>query len=248
LPERRRLLLALALPLAYWQLQAPIRDVVAAHGDRSTAAAYYAPLERLLARTGPRRIEVPFTRSHWEAALLAPHVALARGWERQLDIAYDGLFYRPGLTPAAYAAWLRATGVSVVALPDAPLDYSAVREAALIRGGLPFLRPLARLAHWRVYVVVGAPPLAAAPARLVGVGPDGFELEFARPGTSLVRLRFSDYWTVTGGGCARPAPGGFTAVTSPRAGRLRVAARAGLDALLGRAPGCPEGDGARGAG
>ncbi len=240
--DRRRLLALLALPLAYWQLQAPIRDVVVAHGDPSTTAAYYAPLERLLARGGPRRIEVPFTREHWEAAFLAPRVALARGWERQLDIADNGLFYRrSGLTAAAYAAWLAANGVSVVALADAPLDYSAVGEAALIRRGLPFLRPLARLAHWRVYAVVGAPPLASPPARLVAAGPDRFVLRFARAGTSVVRLRFTDYWVPGGGGCAGRAPGGFTAVTAAQAGRLTVVARLRPAGLLGRAGGCAAG-------
>jgi hypothetical protein len=233
----RRALAVLVLPLLYWQLQAPIRDVVTAAGDPSTTAAYYAPLERYLAGRPPTRIEVPFTRQHWEAALLAPSVGLARGWERQLDIADNPLFYRPGLTAAAYGAWLRATAVSLVALPDAQLDYSARAEAALIRAGQPYLRPVARLRHWRVYAVVGAAPLASAPATLTELGPNAFTLRFARAGTSLVRLRFSDHLS----GCVRAGPGGFTEVTAARPGRVRVAARLDLGDLLERGRACGAG-------
>ncbi len=236
-PDRRRALALVALPLAYWQLQAPIRDVVVAHGDPSTRTGYYAPLERFLARR-PGRIEVPFTREHWEAALLAPRVALARGWERQLDIAANGLFYRPGLSAAAYAGWLRATGVDYVALPDVPLDYSARAEAALIRAGQSYLRPVARLAHWRVYAVAGPAALASAPARLTALGPDGFTLRFARGGTSLVRLRFTDYWAAPAGGCVRPGPGGFTAVTAAGPGTLRIATSLDLRRRLRGGGGC----------
>ena len=64
---RPALLAALALPLLYWQLVAPVRDVVAAHGDPSVRAAYYAPLVEFLGRRGGDafRVEIPFTRSHW---------------------------------------------------------------------------------------------------------------------------------------------------------------------------------------
>ncbi len=246
-PDRRRALGLLALPLAYWQLQAPIRDVIVAHGDPSTRAAYYAPLERFLAGR-PGRVEVPFTREHWEAALLAPRVALARGWERQLDIAENGLFYRPGLSAAAYAGWLRATAVAYVALPDVRLDYSARAEAALIGAGQPFLRPVARLAHWRVYAVAGAPALASPPARLTALGPDGFTLRFARGGTSRVRLRFTDYWTAPPGGCVRPAPDGFTAVTAAGPGTLRIGVRLDLLRRLRGGGGCGEAAAGRPAG
>jgi hypothetical protein len=238
--ERRSALLVLALPLAYWQLQAPIRDVVVANGDPSTQASYYAPLERFLAGEpggGLRRVEVPFTRVHWEAALLAPDVALARGWERQLDIADNGVFYGPRLSAGAYAAWLRATGVAFVALPDARLDYSARAEAELIRGGLPYLRLVGRPAHWRVYAVADPGRLASAPARLTAVGADGFTLDFARAGTSVVRLRFTDYWTAPGA-CVGRAPGGFTAVRAERRGRVRVSARLDPGLLLERGRVC----------
>ncbi|MGI8803560.1 MAG: hypothetical protein ACR2KV_15585, partial [Solirubrobacteraceae bacterium] len=235
LASRPRLLL-LAVPLAYWQLQAPIRDVVVADGDPSTTAAYYAPVERFLAGR-PGRVEVPFTREHWEAALLAPRIALARGWERQLDIAVNGLFYRPGLTAAAYGDWLRATGVTYVARPDAELDYSARGEAAVIDAGQPYLRPVATLPHWRVYAVAGALRLAA-PARLTELGPDRFVLHFERAGTTIVRLRFTRWWT-SASGCVSRAAGGFTAVSAAGPGSVAVDARLSVGALLEREQVCP---------
>ncbi len=67
---------------------------------------------------------MPLTGAHWEAAYLAGHdgIALARGWERQLDTRYAHLFYAPGLTASAYRAWLRENRVAYVALPDVRLD------------------------------------------------------------------------------------------------------------------------------
>jgi hypothetical protein len=155
-------LLTLAPVLLYWQLETPINDVRALAGDPSVNAAYYAPLRaelHILDRTRPRTIvEVPLTGAHWEAAHLAGHdgVALARGWERQLDTRYGALFYRPGLTAAAYRAWLRENGVVYVALPDVRLDEAGRAEGALIAHGLPYLREVWRSPHWRLYLVNGS--------------------------------------------------------------------------------------------
>jgi len=225
-PERRVLLGVLVLPLAYLQIQAPIRDVVSAAGDPSIQAAYYAPLEHFLAdQPGPPfRIEVPFTRDHWEAARLAPRFALARGWERQLDIAENPLFYAPHLTPGAYRAWLDADGVRFVALPDARLDYSARQEAALIEAGQNYLRLVARLPHWRVFAVAGARPLASPPASVTRLGADEFQLRFARPGQTEVRLHYTTYWSAPGA-CVSRAPDGFTDVRVRRPGLVTVTAR-----------------------
>jgi hypothetical protein len=163
--ERHRLALALLAPLLlYWQLVTPIRDESAVAGDPSVHAAYYAPLRaelRKLIGTRPPRpprrtiVEVPLTGAHWEAAHLAGHdgVALARGWERQLDTRYATLFYSSPLTPAAYEAWLRENRVGYVALPDVRLDYAGRDEGALIGRGLPYLREVWRSAHWRLYVL-----------------------------------------------------------------------------------------------
>jgi hypothetical protein len=160
--DRHRLILCLLAPLLlYWQIETPINDEIALAGDPSVQAAYYAPLRtELRSLTHGRRtiVEVPLTGSHWEAANLAGYdgVALARGWERQLDTRYAGLFYEPHLTAAAYAVWLRENGVAYVALPDVRLDEAGQAEGALIAHGLPYLREVWRSPHWRLYLL--APP------------------------------------------------------------------------------------------
>ncbi|HEV2980012.1 MAG TPA: hypothetical protein VGX51_01165 [Solirubrobacteraceae bacterium] len=159
--ERRRVaLLALAPVVLYWQLVTPIHDVRAVAGDPSVDASYYAPVLselRRLRHGAPTIVEVPLTKAHWEAAYLAGHdgVALARGWERQLDTRYGALFYRPSLGASAYRAWLAENRVVYVALPDAPLDKAGRLEGTLIARGVPYLRELWRSEHWRLYRFMG---------------------------------------------------------------------------------------------
>jgi hypothetical protein len=239
-PQRRLALGLLVVPLAYLQLQAPIRDLVVGIADPSTSAAYYAPLERFLAAApaAPFRVEVPFTRLHWEAAELAPRFPIARGWERQLDIRDNPIFYAPHLSPADYAAWLHANAIAYVALPDTQLDYSARQEAALIEAGQDYLLPVARLAHWRIFAVRGARPLASPPASLTRLEATGFQLRFAGPGTAEVRLHYTAYW-VSAGACVTRAPDGFTAVRALRGGLVSVGARLDLGAALSGRAACP---------
>ncbi len=88
----RRVVTAVAgLPLLALLLL-PVGSAVTGHGAPSSRPAYYAGLVAFLkSRPQPLRVEVPFTRDHWEADLLARHVLLARGWERQLDVARNRL-------------------------------------------------------------------------------------------------------------------------------------------------------------
>jgi hypothetical protein len=238
--RRTAALAALALPLLWWQWTAPVRDVAAASGDPAVQRSYYAPLNAFLGRARPvGRIEVPVTRNHWEAAWVAQRFALARGWERQLDIKYDRLFYAPRLNPRRYRAWLLANGVQYVALPDARLDYSAAAEARLIRHGAPYLRLAWRGAHWQVFRVLGATALVTGPARLVALEPNSFTLRVQRPAALDVRVRYTRYWSVaTGAGCVEPGRGGFTRVVAHRPGVLRVAAEFAPERLLGATARC----------
>ncbi len=223
-PARRTLLALSALPLLYLGWQAPVRDVANASADPSTTAAYYKPLLRFLsgANGPPFRIEIPFTASHWEAFRVAPRFALVRGWERQLDIADNAIFYRGRLTAAGYERWLHDNAVRFVAVADASLDYSARAEVALIDRGVPYLREVMRSTHWRVYAVAGATPVVGAPATLQAMGPDWLALRTPRPARILVRVRYSPYWALTrGSGCVAP-DGAYTRVTLRRAGKARL--------------------------
>jgi hypothetical protein len=232
--ERRRLVLILLAPaLLYWQLETSINDFAALAGNPSVNASYYAPLVGKLTELAdgtPLRVEVPLTEAHWESVYLPEHplIMLARGWERQLDTRYDALFYRSGLTPAAYRSWLAQNAVSYVALPDVRLDSAGKQEGRLIARGLPYLVEVWHSAHWRLFAVREATPLAQSPAILTGVGPDSFTLRAPRPGAFTVRVHFTPYWTIERGPASvHRAQGGWTEVYTRRAGVIRV----GIDLL-----------------
>jgi hypothetical protein len=245
---RARALLVLAPALLYWQLNAPLADFVAAETTPATAASYYAPLLGELRTLGigygarPARIEVVPTAAHWEARWVAPRVALARGWERQLDTQRNALFYSAApLTPARYLAWLRARSISYVALPDAPLDYSGRAEARLLRSPQRpgALRELWRSAHWRLFALRGAVPLAAAPGVLTELGTQDFTLLAPRAGRYEVHVRYSSYWALRGArGCVRRAPGDWTAVQAPAPGSYHVVVAFSLARAFARGPRC----------
>jgi hypothetical protein len=227
---------AILVGIAVWMVWGPVRETAAVAGNASTNASYYVPVERFVAAHGGSlvRVEVPFTRGHWEAAWLARRVSLARGWEKQLDERYDGVLLTKGLTAAQYRAWLDEQAVRYVALPDTPLDPSSAAEGHLIEAGLPYLREVWRTRHWRIYEVLDASPLAQGPGALSAMGHDWFSLRAHAAGDFVVRVRYTRYWTVTAGtACVRRAPGGWTEVTARRAGTVSVAARFSLGRALG---------------
>ena len=238
---RRWWLLAAAIPLLYLEFQAPVRDVAGATGNASTQAAYYQPVLSFLSRQsgGPFRVEIPFTRFHWEAYEVGRRYPLARGWERQLDVKYNHLFYGGPLTAASYRTWLDQLAVRFVAVPDAALDYSAVAEARLVGQGLPYLRAVLVTAHWRVYEVLQSTPLAQGAARADALGPNWIKLTATRPGHTLVRVRFTPYWKVSGiGGCVAPGPDGMIQLTTPRPGPIRLSIAFSLDRIRADSPRC----------
>ena len=233
---------ATLLAIAVWVAWGPVRETLAVAGSEATSASYYIPLERFLASRDAlaERVEVPLTRSHWEAAQLAPYVALARGWEKQLEERYDGVLLSSRLTAAGYERWLHEQAVSYVALPDSQLDPSSAAEGRLVRAGLPFLQPVFASTHWRVYRVLGAAPiLSGAAGTLLALGHDSFSLRASRPGSFLVRVHYTRYWAFTRGrGCITSAPGGWTRVSVASAGVAVIAARFSLSRALGSAGSC----------
>jgi hypothetical protein len=242
-----RVLLVLAPFLLYWQLVAPVRDVVSASSDPAVRASYYAPLlEQLhslgaLGSTAPTRIEVVPTRDHWEARWLAPHIALARGWERQLDRADNGLFYGSRtLTPSRYETWLESQSISYVALPDAPLDSSGKAEAKLLATAhLGYLREIWHSRHWRLFAVLAAQPLARGGATLRHMSSDGFALTVPHPGAFEVHIHFTRYWALESpGGCVSEGRGDWTLLRAKRAGYFRIGIDFALDRVFSDGPRC----------
>jgi hypothetical protein len=244
-PQRRGTVLLLLLPLAYWQVSSPINDAVLASRDASTHASYYDGMLRFLTTRpgGPFRIEIPFTDNHQESAQVAggwAHIPLARGWERQLDRKVNPLFYDGApLTPARYRRWLDDNAVRYVALADAPIDYSAAAEAALVRAAPPYLREVFHDRHWRIYAVADPAPLArGAGARVTAMDRDTLDLDVPRAGRIVVRVRFTPYWRITRGqGCVAPA-GDWTALTITAPGHVRIATNFALSRVRATSPRC----------
>jgi hypothetical protein len=225
-------LLAVALlgfgPLAYWQWTSAIRDIDKALSDPAAQSSYFEPLRQFLATLpDQRRIEIPFTSSRWESAEVAPLFPLARGWERQLDTATNPVFYRGDLNRLTYASWLAENAVRYVALPSAKPDKSSYRERALIEKGLPYLRLRWKSDDWRVYEVLLAAPMVIAErdARIVleQLGSDELLLDVRRPGSALVRVRWTPYWFAAGA-CVERA-GDWTRVIARERGYLRLSTR-----------------------
>ena len=239
-PRRTAALLAVALPLLYLQWQAPVRDIRTADDNAEVTTAYFQPLVSYLSRQGdqPFRIEIPFTLFHWEAYVMAPEFPLARGWERQLDIKYNPLFYDGRLTAARYGAWLHQVAVRYVAVSDKELDYSAKQEVALINRGLPYLRLVFRTRHWRVYAVRDPTPIVQGAATVSELRSDWIEVQGSRPGNALVRVHYSPYWAVVeGSGCVGPA-GDYTELVVRRPGPIKIAMQFSLDRIGARSPRC----------
>jgi hypothetical protein len=242
-------LLVLAPFLLYWQVNASASDFAAASGNPADEASYYAPLLGELGTLGvgyggrPTRIEAVPVSVHWEARWLAPHVMLARGWERQLDQYRDGLFYDEStpLTPARYQAWLSENSISYVALPeDATLDYSAVAEAHLLRSGqLTYLREIWHSAHWRLFAVIDPRELITPPATLSSLTEDSLTVQAPRPGTYTVRVHYTPYWALaSGSGCVAQAPGDWTEIQARRPGNLHVVIRFSVGRIFSQGPRC----------
>jgi hypothetical protein len=213
--------------LLYLQWLPAVRAVAEAHGDPSTDAAFFADPRAFLGKVVQpgERVEVAFTHNHWEAAHLASVVPLARGWERQLDEKANPLFYDGlPLTADRYHRWLRDSAVRWVALPDAPLDYSAAAEARLLERGTPYLRLVHRAPGWRIWEVRDATPPASGGARVTAALPNGFDVDATGP--TVVRQRYTRWWR-SGGACVSRAPGGWTRVT-PMGSSDHIRVRAGL--------------------
>jgi hypothetical protein len=225
LPARRIVLAALAVPLLIWQWYPAVDGIAYAHTDPSTRRSYYTPVvDYLDAQTGPiGRVEIPSTYRHWEAAYAAPTLLLARGWERQLDIAYDPIFYNQALNAASYHTWLAENGVKYVALPDARLDDSSLGERALLLGGLPYLEPIWHNAHWRVWRVRDFTGLTTGNATLTRLTPDGFTVNAPTTGDVTVRVRASSRWKVQDDkGCVTKDPLGWTVLRVTQPGPIEV--------------------------
>jgi hypothetical protein len=180
-----------------------------------------APLLAELRERGPvGRIEVVPMGSHEESVSVAQDVPLARGWLRQLDTVHAGLFYDDSLDAGTYLDWLRAAGVSYVALPRGPLDWPSGGEARLLRRGVPGLEEVWSDRSWRLFRVADGGAVHGDGA-LVLSARSRMVVDVTEPGQVQVALRWSQWSSMTGpDGCVAAGDrDGWTTLRADRPGR-----------------------------
>ncbi|HEX2125008.1 MAG TPA: hypothetical protein VHF45_00440 [Thermoleophilaceae bacterium] len=229
--------------LALWQWSPAVRDVIKYLEDPAAKSDYFEPLRQFLyTLPDQRRIEIPFTRSHWEGAEVALEAPLARGWLRQLDTGLHPIFYREGINALTYASWLSDNAVRYVALPSAKPDKSSYRERALIETGLPYLRLRWKSDDWRVYEVLLPAPLVIpqkdANIVLEQLGSDEVLLDVRRPGEAIVKVRWTPYWFASNA-CVEPS-GDWTKVVTREEGLVRMSTRFSPERLFSRGRRCDD--------
>jgi hypothetical protein len=176
-----------------WQTAYAVRDVVSSAPPESFTSDIDPLLDQLDARDADlSRVEVVPTKSHREAAAIAPHVPLARGWNRQADAERNPVFYRDrDLTPEAYKRWLHRWAVRFVVLSTAAApDPAAADEADLVAAGQPYLDRLWSDDDWILYEVRHATPLVSPPAKVVAY--DAAELTITTPTAGRIVIRIAD--------------------------------------------------------
>jgi len=196
-------------------------------GDPSSRPAFFSGLNGFLATRSVAtlgRVEIPFTRGHWEAAYVAPHYPIARGWERQTDIQDNAVLYHP-LTAASYRAWLDQQAIGLVAVPAAPTDRGGAAERALLQNPPSYLSVVYRDADWTVYRVADPTPIVSG-ATLEAFGTSSVTLRFDQPGTATVRVHSSPLWSASGAACVVDDDGPWLEVRSDQPGTVTAAATA----------------------
>lgn len=217
-------LLALALAVA-WNLTPLAGSFVKTSRDAAAEPAYWQPaITFLRANLSPSyRVEAVDTVGHWPAAYLpAAGIPIARGWFRQDDFPRNDVLYAD-LSRTAYLGWLRSVGVKYVVLPDAPLDYSAKDEGALISSGRSGLVAVFRSAHTTVYAVPSPRSIVTGPGspRILNLGQTSATLALDRPGRYRVAINWSPYWRTTAGCLSRTADG-TVQLTAAQSGVVRL--------------------------
>lgn len=203
---------------------------LATRREEATAAFWAPVVAQLERRASPgERVEVVPTRRHWEAYWLPrAGLAVARGWNRQLDMVANAPVYARDLDARRYRSWLAARAVGQVVLVHTDLDaFGARREADLVRDPATGLRLVWRSRDASVYEVPAATPVLSGPgpARLSSVAPAALAGWVGRPGTYTLRVRWMRYWTVEEGRvCVAPGPDGTTRLVASEPGRFRLAA------------------------
>ncbi|MFC3576615.1 glycosyltransferase family 87 protein [Streptomyces yaanensis] len=219
---RRSLLIAALVFSVFWVGRKTVSDLYVSTTVPAWAADTGGVIRALEGLGADRsRVEVVPARNHREATALAPHVNMARGWNRQLDVERGRLFYDGTFSAATYRSWLDRWAVGFVVLPLGKPDGPAEQEARLVRENRPaWLEPVWQDAHWRVYRVREAVPLVSAPATVLGTTSTEMEVRMPRAGSVTVRIAYSPWLHAESGCLSREGEFARLTVTSPGAYRI----------------------------
>jgi hypothetical protein len=215
-------LLALA---TWWNLSPLASSFGRGETDPAGSATYWQPAIGFLKAhlTPSYRVEVVGTARHWEAAYLPrAGIPITRGWFRQDDFPQNEVLYGP-LSAGGYLDWLHALGVRYVVLTSSPPDYSARREAALIRSGRIPLQPVFRGGGTEVLQVPAARRMISGnrDPRVLSFSQARFVVRVRRGGYYRMAVRYSPYWTVSSG-CISRTRDGMVLLAIPKAETVSV--------------------------
>jgi hypothetical protein len=231
---------------AIWNTTPIYTTFARAGSDPEASRSYWQPtIDYLTSHLSPSyRVEVVDTAEHWSAAYLPDAgIPIVRGWYRQSDFPQNEVLYEHKLGAAKYEAWLRRMAVRYVVVTDAPVDYSSRNEADLVRSGATDLIPVAWTPHTTIYELPRPTPLVTgpSPATVLYLWPSRLVFVADRPGTYVVRVRWSPYWQASAG-CATKTHDGMTRITVPHPGldelSFDVSVTRGLQTLAGTIPRC----------
>jgi len=235
---------ALALA-ASWNVTPLAFSFVNSAADPASSEAYWQPAVSYLHRhlSLSYRVEAVDTAGHWDAVYLPrAGVPLARGWFRQNDFPQNRVLYSDDeLARGTYLAWLRSLGIRYVVLTDAPSDYSARGEAALLRSGRSGLRIVMKTEHVAIYEVPVPRPLITGPgaAKVVALTETRVTVRATEAGTYRLAIRYSPYWMASSG-CLDPGQDSMIRLRLSEPGTVRLSfhfnARRALAAFAGRRP------------
>jgi hypothetical protein len=214
---------ALALAVS-WNIT-PLVGSYTRSSDPGARRAYWQPAITFIRThlTPSYRVEAVDTTGHWAATYLAEaQIPLARGWFRQDDFPQNKLLYDE-LGRVQYLSWLRELGIRYVVLTNAPPDYSARGEAALLRSGHSGLTSVLRTGNLTVFAVPHPQPLLTGPGRprVLRLTGTRVVLDLPRPGRYRLAVRYSPYWQAEDA-CLVRRQDGMTTVAADRAGRLEL--------------------------
>lgn len=252
--KRFALVAVLAVALT-WQAVPVIRNVQGGLSDRASNATFWTDTISWLKKHQDydHRVEAVATWGHWESYYLArSDIMITRGWFRQDDFPVNGALYSGSLDAASYRTWLRSLGVRYVVLPNEQLDYSAEREALLLR--TPSHAGLVE--RWSdqnatIFELPNATPLVTAtPATVVSrSAPPPAVILYSReallitlpgPGVYDLRARYTPYWNSSNDAvcvAASPTGNGMTSLYASAGGVVRLSFGVSLDASAAKAVG-----------